>query len=383
MSKFPVEYSPNSDPSVIDAVNYLLSGPATQTKTYDGASSSWPSYMTGNFRPPETELPIVKLLYAGSGVTDCAVNLDTTQLRVGMLVRGLNVGPGNENVIATIVDDTNITFVNNTTGVVAGSYTFTRPQVGNLQEFYPVLYVPDIALTDGEFVDLYTKKFTFAATQPSIPFREGQSIRISGATLYNGNYRGPGVTECTVDYVIVRSVNAVEDQGTGTGGNTVYTNRTPPPLGTNSPTQDVYHRTDMKAVIIIFGALDQVQIGGQLAASWDWQTFGGAATDLSYTVYLNRYRGYPSSDPNAGEDRYVFETTVAEKRFDYNFAASSTGTQEEEVIFGTFRDSPAPGYYLYAIEVQWRALTVGAANIQILNSLLKLRNISLQVIKGA
>ena len=52
MAKFPVEIQDNS--GVVEAVNYLLSGPGGLGQNFAGFSSYQTGYITGNFRPPFT-----------------------------------------------------------------------------------------------------------------------------------------------------------------------------------------------------------------------------------------------------------------------------------------------------------------------------------------
>jgi hypothetical protein len=53
MAKFPVEITDNE--GVIEAVNYLLSGPAGLGQNFSGFSSYTSAYLTGNFRIPYTQ----------------------------------------------------------------------------------------------------------------------------------------------------------------------------------------------------------------------------------------------------------------------------------------------------------------------------------------
>jgi len=50
IAKYPVETS--DDEGIVDAVNYLLSGPAGLGQNFAGFSSYEPAYLTGNFRTP-------------------------------------------------------------------------------------------------------------------------------------------------------------------------------------------------------------------------------------------------------------------------------------------------------------------------------------------
>lgn len=54
MSKFPVEVS--DDEGVIDAINYLLSGPSGLGQFFKGFSSYTDAYLTGNFRLPYSQV---------------------------------------------------------------------------------------------------------------------------------------------------------------------------------------------------------------------------------------------------------------------------------------------------------------------------------------
>ena len=51
-AKFPVELSDQE--GIVDAVNYLLSGPAGLGQNFSGFSDFNPAWLTGNFRTPYT-----------------------------------------------------------------------------------------------------------------------------------------------------------------------------------------------------------------------------------------------------------------------------------------------------------------------------------------
>ena len=53
-AKYPVELSDQE--GIVDAVNYLLSGPAGLGQNFAGFSSYSPVYVTGNFRIPYTQV---------------------------------------------------------------------------------------------------------------------------------------------------------------------------------------------------------------------------------------------------------------------------------------------------------------------------------------
>lgn len=59
MSKFPVEVS--DEEGIVDAVNYVLSGPQLDARTTQGVNFSTTGYITGNFRAPWTTSASVSL----------------------------------------------------------------------------------------------------------------------------------------------------------------------------------------------------------------------------------------------------------------------------------------------------------------------------------
>ena len=50
IAKYPVDVG--DDEGILDAINYLLSGPAGLGQNFAGFSSYTPAYVTGNFRTP-------------------------------------------------------------------------------------------------------------------------------------------------------------------------------------------------------------------------------------------------------------------------------------------------------------------------------------------
>lgn len=62
MAKFPVEYTDQE--GVVDAVNYLLSGPAGLGQNFAGFSSYTPAWLTGNFRVPYAQNSVAQLYVA-------------------------------------------------------------------------------------------------------------------------------------------------------------------------------------------------------------------------------------------------------------------------------------------------------------------------------
>jgi hypothetical protein len=267
MSKFPVEISDKE--GIVDAVNYLLSGPQGLGQSFSGFSASDPGFVTGNFRVPYG---------ATSGVK---------------------------------------------------------------------LYVPPIALSTAEMLDGATYKFTFAAAEPTPPFKLGNNIEVAGVadSWYNDSYTQIGVIECTTTYVVAR------------GSGTFYEIVPPSTGGTvTRETAGSFISTECNAKVTVTSATDRVFISGQIN-----NLISVAATTTStlmYQVLINRYRGYPNTDPtNPG---FLFDldgvnATIAYR--DYTFQIDPVAPvnypllPETDTIFASVIDSPGPGYYWYILEI--------------------------------
>jgi len=266
MAKFPVE--PGDDEGVIEAVNYLLSGPAGLGQSFSGFSNSDASYLTGNYRVPYS---------ATSGVK---------------------------------------------------------------------LSVPAIALSTAEMLDGSTYKYTFAAAEPTPPFKLGNDIIVSGVadSFYDGNFLQIGVIECTTTYVVARFNQSFETVPPSTGGTV------------ERVSMGKYISTDCNAKVTVTSATDRVFISGQLN-----NIISVTATTnstLFYQVQINRYKGFPNTDPtNPG---FLFDldgvnATIAYR--DYTFQIDPTAPvnypdlPETDTIFASVIDSPGPGYYWYIMEV--------------------------------
>ena len=77
-AKFPVE--PSDQEGIVDAVNYLLSGPAGLGQNFAGFSSYATAYLTGNFRIPFAQTASASLYVAPIALSD-AVQLDDRTIK--------------------------------------------------------------------------------------------------------------------------------------------------------------------------------------------------------------------------------------------------------------------------------------------------------------
>jgi len=216
MAKFPVEA--DDIEGIVDAVNYTLSGPAGLGQNFGGVNYSQPSWLTGNFRPPFTRLPYSTLGNGADTGTSITV-ADPGGIVIGQYVFGTGIGTSALVANTYTSGSTTVPLTVANSGPVSGTINFYNTVPDNL-------YVAPIALSTAQWIDDYTRKFTFAAAQPSPPFLEGNSVTTSGVSIagYNEKFTGPGVVECTTNYVVVKSITPQSSLGAGAGGTVGYFN---------------------------------------------------------------------------------------------------------------------------------------------------------------
>jgi hypothetical protein len=293
MSKFPVEISDKE--GIVDAVNYLLSGPQGLGQSFSGFSASDSAWLTGNFRVP---------------------------------------------------------------------YTTPAPAL---------LTVAPIALSTAEMLDGATYKLTFAAAEPVPPFALGNNIYATGVAdpWYDGFYSQIGVIECTTTYVIARASGTFYDIVPPSTGGTVQLD-----AGVS------FLSTDCNAKVTVTSATDRVFISGQI------NNIIGVVSTMTSTLFLqvaiNRYRGYPNTDPtNPG---FLFDldgvnATIAYKDYTFQTDPSDPGypnLPETDTIFASVIDSPGPGYYWYILEFKFQN---GGGDVQPADCQLFYRGFTAQVVK--
>lgn len=253
----------------IDAINYLLSGPAGLGQNFAGFSTFIDGYLTGNFRPP-----------------------------------------------------------------------FTYPTEA-------FIYVAPISLGTSEMLDERTWKFSFASAQPSPPFTNGMPITVSGVTdsYYDGDYSPIGVIECTTTYVIVRTQTAYAVVAPSSGGDVYYYN-------TLKADSESTMSTDANAKSTITGGTDRVFLSAQLNNIISY--VGASSSNLEYTVQISRLKGFINNDPVNPEYRFIPDGIVAKRVYNYTGLSGSGTLDDVETIFTAIIDQPAPAYYWYILEIQFR-----------------------------
>jgi hypothetical protein len=247
------------------------------------------------------------------------------------------------------------------TGYLTGNFRVPYSQTTPAE-----LYVAPIACSSAEKIDARTFKYTFSSAQPSPPFALGNNITGAGWSdgFYNGIWSPIGVADCTTTYVIVRTNGEYPTQGDDLGGGTV-----------EFSALNQLNSTDANARVTVTGGTDRVFISGQLCNILSYS--GGSGDTLTYTVSINRYRGFPNNNPVNPDFIFDFEATVSEKVYTFT-GLSGTGTLAEvETVFSTVVDSPDPAYYWYILEVEFDV----TGSLVIDESEFNLRSLSAQVVK--
>ena len=397
MAKYPVEISDAEGTN--DAINYLLSGPSGLGQNFKGFSTYLPSDLTGNFRPPFSIAAATSPAYANLYVAPIALStserLDGYTWKFNFVTPmappfALGQGPlvsGVTTAIDTVVlddpDATTITSGTKATSALPVNYTNVATTVLTGSGSGLVLTVQ---VGDGPAAPYTTFNTGVLATASGTGFAVGDTVKVLGTALggatpandlvltiaavtndYNGDYySGPGVVECTTDYVIIRTQSSYPNPGPGTGGTISLSS-----MGFSIS-------TDCNAKVTVSGGTDRVFISGQLASDISYDCFAEPSTDLTYRVRVNRLKGSITSDPTNPEYRFNPDATIAEKTFRFAGISGTGTTAEVDAIFTSIIDEPDPGYYWYIIEVRFDADPSGA---EVTSSRQFLRSLSAQVVK--
>lgn len=377
MAKFPLEYNYQDSTSAVEAVNYLLSGPAGLGQNFAGYSNYNTVYLTGNFQSPFTTNSVSVNTRAASGATTLYVDT-TTGISTGNYVTGPGIATGTL-VTAVNLSAKTVTVSLATTQSVSGQITYSPSQTA-------ALYVAPMSITGIVWLSPYALRVNFTppggTTTP--PFGLGNPVTISGATpaVYNITYTGAGVIETGTNFVVIRHQQYIANPGSGSGGTISYSNTVQPPAAGQVPVADNWTSTDCIGNVTVTGATDRVFISGQIDQSISYTAT--AASDLRITVAVNRYK--TTTNTNTGNITaptlvYQFDKSVAERVYlRTGLTGSGTITPNIDTVFGTFIDTPDPGYYQYRLEVLYR-VTNDTGACQVNESKIDVRTLALQVVK--
>ena len=372
-------FSVNSSDDLTSAVNYLLSGSASIGQSLTGFNNYAPAYLTGNYRLPFSVPTVIRTCTGNSGENTIQVQPNSTGLGNGTLVSGAGIGgPGYASIeITDQTDNTGTTLILSefNTTKIAAPLTFTPFYPGG----QPKLYVPPVAVSSVVQLDPTSFKFTFAATQIDILFQPGQNVY--GASFsndyYNGSWAPIGVAECTYDYVILKSPTPSTQAPDTTGTLSTHVTRRvdqAEPGGDNS----AFNSTDANARAIVSGGQQRAFVSAQLFNTMSYTAT--TATDMTYTVAVNRYVGFNASNTNTPDYRFLFDTTVSQQQYYYTGLTGTATLDPVETTFSTMIDTPSPGYYWYIVEVSFYITNSG--DLAITDSVFGPRSLSAQVLKA-
>lgn len=266
-----------------------------------------------------------------------------------------------------------------------------------LQDDVAQLYVAQISIDQCEMLDARTVKITFASTQASVPFSLGNGLSVenvdvdwynnNGAGSNGGKYVPIGVVACTTDYVIIRSTSVDPLQPIGYGGDVFY-------ISTGNPDYGTIYVSSNDVRVNVTGGTDRVFISAQINNIMSYLINTEVPVTFTYTVDIDRYRGFINNDPVNPDYTFEYDATVAEKV--YNFvvdpAEGSTGTLPmTETIFTTLLDPvippsneppyPVTGLYRYFISLGLYSDATLVTDFQITTSQIGLRTLTAQVVK--
>jgi hypothetical protein len=386
MAQFPLEFNRRDSESVIEAINYALSGPSGLGQSFAGFSDSYPAWLRGTTRLPSVVSGYTTAAYGSSTGTSITVadpgtvrqnNPDVPgKIDRGQYVYGTNIGVG-ARVADTYDAQTEpwlvpLTVAN--TGAVQGAVTFYEQPPSKL-------YVAPISIGTIQWIDSLTLQVNFATAQTNLPFELGASPQISGSTAYNGIYSGPGVVECTESYVILQRSNAGIDQGTATGGTIKVSNTIQPPVvgvDPGFPGAVYFNSTDTRGVVIVNGQLADVFIAAQIDNTISYTAT--AVSDLEYTVAVNRYVGTIPTALNQGAIQYYYDATIASQSYQYNLPIGTATLPLISTVFTNVKDTPDSNLYLYRLDLVFRVINDSGA-AEVTASKLGNRSMSVQVVK--
>jgi hypothetical protein len=374
MSQFPISYNKQDSAAVVEAVNYVLSGPSGLGQNFDGLSGYNFTYLTGNGRPPFT-VPSVSVNALG-GATTNTVTVDSVDgIREGYYVGNASNTIGvNAQVAVGGVDAATkiITLTVANTNAVSGLVNFVELPGASL-------YVAPIVITSITWLSAFTVSIVFAA-QPSPPFALGNNVQVSGSSvpIYDFLYTGAGVISCTTTTAIVRSNRSLAPTAVGVGGTVSFANTIQPPVNPAPPAPNDWIQTDCVADASVTGATDRVFISAQLDQRVNYTAT--AATVLRVTTAINRYRVINIGNVVSPELRNVFDSTIAQRSTVASLATGSGTLSSIATVFNTFIDEPPPGFYSYRLEVLYR-VTNSTGALQVTGTEIDVRTLSTQVVK--
>jgi len=386
MAQFPLEFNNKDSESVIDAINYALSGTGGLGQSFAGFSDSYPAWLRGTTRLPAVVSGYTTVAYGASTSTTITVSSPgavrqndpdvPSKIVAGQYVYGTNIGVGAQvaDTYDPIQEPWNVPLTVANSGAVQGAVTFYNQS--------PItLYVAPINIGTIVLLDSLTIQVNFVTAQPTAPFELGSLLTIRNSTAYNGVFNGAGVVECTPSYVVMQRNSEYVESGTATGGDIRLTNTIQPPavgVDPGFPGAIYFNATDARGQVTVNGNLTDVFISAQLDNTISYTAT--AASSIEYTVAINRYIATTPTTLYQGNLQYYYDATIASQSYIYNVAIGSAILDTESTVFTNVKDEPVSNLYLYRIDLVFRVTNdTGAAEVT--QSQLGNRSMSVQVVK--
>lgn len=388
MAKFPVEIEDKE--GMVDAVNYLLSGPSGLGQNFAGFTSPVLGYNDG--------VAVTGASGTGTVATLTFAPQNSPPFLVGQSVRVSTTVPEGYSGLykITAATSSSISYLNTTTGNLTNSDGVIRSDppaavVGYMTSNFRTpyvntdpltkTYVSSIDLKSAEFLDAQTIKFTYLTTQTTPPFAIGNNptVKDSSNDYFNDSYTPIGIVQSTTDYCIVRVTGDGTVKPAGDGGTIELDG-----FGDNA-----FVSTDANAKVTVNGVSDRVFLSGNLNNILDYTTFEDSEFSVSFMI--NRYVGSPTTDPNNPDFSFGFDKTICVKTYEWATPVGSgtlpatagatsiqNGVRPLEPVFTAIIDQPGPGYYWYIFEVE---CVVASGDTRITRATLFGRSLSAQVVK--
>lgn len=389
MAKFPVESQTEQDQELVDAVNYLLSGPTESDNSFDGQQYFTRSFTTGALRIPSSRRPFSSQGVGADGATtvqvlDPGVANDPTnppKITAGQYVTGINIGAGCRVDVSYVPGDSVVPLTAANVGPVRGYINFNDYKTTRL-------YVAPITISTITYIDSITIQVNFAAAQPTAPFELGQTPTITGSTAYNGFYATPGVVECTTTYAIIQNSREFTPVA-ATGGTIEITNMIKaPPYGVAPEIGRLkdYNGTDVFGVVSVSSNRDRVTINSQISNVMNF-TVLAAPTTIYYVAAINRYRAAAVTAETTGSvslqgnNVFSYDDTVSTrtKTFEYATTGNYTTDETDQFMLGII-DQPGEGTFMYRLDLAWVVINTGG-DAEINWNNLYYRSVNVQLVK--
>jgi hypothetical protein len=247
------------------------------------------------------------------------------------------------------------------------------------------LYVPAITLSGAEMLDLRTVKYTFASAQAVPPFSLGNGINVEGFVnpIYNssGNgYTAIGVVQCTTTYFIVRKLSDASSfsppEATASAIAYYYSTE----YLVTDPLNETFYSSVQDLRVTITGATDRVFVSSQSDITL---TYTATGSGTAYVVAnIDRYRGFPNSDPTNPDYFFQFDSTVIYKVYSFPYTAGTNTIDTFTNIFTSVIDEPDTGYYRYFYSLGLGSDAAALEDFQFTNIEVNARSMSTQVVKA-